>query len=158
MQNTATATGSTPDGKPNTSEPDSVTTPLDGAPGVKLLKQAGPVTDANGNGRSNYADYAAGVDPTAPPDPSVHPVAGFSEGAATWSHTRRTGALDVFVSYERSTDLEVFLPLVEGVDYEVLAIRPLSPIRELVEIRLLSVDPAAPQIFLRQITRSTPAP
>ncbi len=56
LQNTATATGSTPDGKPNTSEPDSVTTPLDGAPGVKLLKQAGPVTDANGNGRKDAGD------------------------------------------------------------------------------------------------------
>ncbi|MDN5667171.1 MAG: LPXTG cell wall anchor domain-containing protein [Renibacterium salmoninarum] len=56
LQNTATATGSTPDGKPNTSEPDSVTTPLDGAPRVKLLKQAGPVTDANGNGRKDAGD------------------------------------------------------------------------------------------------------
>lgn len=60
VQNTATATGTTPDGKPNTSAPDSVTTPLtDRAPSVQLLKQAGAVVDANSNGRKDAGDTIA---------------------------------------------------------------------------------------------------
>lgn len=56
VQNTATITGTTPDGKPIVSPPDSVTTALGASPAIKLIKQAGAVVDANNNGRKDAGD------------------------------------------------------------------------------------------------------
>ncbi|GAB3312298.1 hypothetical protein GCM10027298_37400 [Epidermidibacterium keratini] len=53
--NTATVSGLTPDGTP-TDGSDSVTTPLDRTPGLAVDKQAGPIEDANDDGRVSAGD------------------------------------------------------------------------------------------------------
>ncbi|MGY4719286.1 DUF7507 domain-containing protein [Naumannella huperziae] len=60
VENTATATGRTPNGA-EVGGDDTVSTPLPGGPAVALDKQAGAVTDANGNGRVDAGDQIAYV-------------------------------------------------------------------------------------------------
>jgi predicted outer membrane repeat protein len=69
--------------------------------------------DDNGNGRSNYADYALGLDPT---------VSSGSSGVTTLvgdllTFSIRAYALDVISTYKKSIDLITWYPLVENVDY-----------------------------------------
>lgn len=56
VKNTATANGKTPDGKPIVSDPASVTKNLDPTSSLQLVKKAGAVQDANGNGRKDAGD------------------------------------------------------------------------------------------------------
>ncbi len=55
VNNTATATATPPSG-PVLTEDDSTTTPIPAAPAVGLDKQAGPIVDANANGRVDAGD------------------------------------------------------------------------------------------------------
>jgi parallel beta-helix repeat protein/predicted outer membrane repeat protein len=69
--------------------------------------------DGNGNGRSNYADYALGLDPTVSSGSgSVTTLVG---DLLTFSI--RAYAADVVSVYKKSTDLSTWYPLVENVDY-----------------------------------------
>ncbi|MCF7733990.1 MAG: hypothetical protein K9N23_20055, partial [Akkermansiaceae bacterium] len=60
-----------------------------------------PNGDANGNGVSNFADYATGGDPTAPDDPTLRPK--LISNQLTFSY--RSNANDINVQYEKSTTL-----------------------------------------------------
>ncbi len=59
VDNTATAAGSSPGGATVTSPPDTTTTPTSTIATVSLDKQAGPVVDANANGRVDAGDTIA---------------------------------------------------------------------------------------------------
>ncbi|MFD6816382.1 hypothetical protein ACFWCH_05675 [Microbacterium sp. NPDC060132] len=60
VANTATATGTDPNGDPVPSDPDSTTTPSEAsAPGVTIDKTAGDPVDVNGNGLTDVGDTIA---------------------------------------------------------------------------------------------------
>lgn len=76
-----------------------------------------PEDDANGNGLSNYTDYAMGADPTAAP--TTHRATTFTSNRVVFSI--RVYAADVIPTYQKSTDLVEWSPLVEGIDYNVMS-------------------------------------
>ena len=65
-----------------------------------------PLADDNGNGLSNYEDYAAGFDPASPVSPlQVDPTLTELGGALFLSHTVRRTVDDLDLAYEVSDDL-----------------------------------------------------
>ncbi|MDB4484503.1 hypothetical protein N9044_01790, partial [bacterium] len=72
-----------------------------------------PSGDDNNNGVTNYGDYAAGGDPTAPNDPSLLPK--INDHTLTLSF--RNNAADVSVEFQTSTDLLNWSQMIEGTDY-----------------------------------------
>ena len=70
--------------------------------------------DENGNGRSNYLDFAAGGDPTDVNDLTLHT----RMDQAQLSFSYRNNASDVYVQFQKApTVLGPWRPLVEQVDY-----------------------------------------
>ena len=117
-----------------------------------------PDADENGNGVTNYGDYAAGFNPLVPVPPLQGPSFFRDEfGSYFYRLSRRTGnALDVFTEYEKSSDLEMWEEMIEGLDYEVESMESMSADREEILLKLL-VDPAAnPELFWRHRYSSTP--
>jgi len=115
-----------------------------------------PDADDNGNGQSNYADYAAGVDPLAAPDPTAIAETTIVEGTPFLRFTMRTDADDVFTFYENSIDLEDWDLMEEDVDYLIDSTTPIGSDREEVVIELL-IDPVTvPRYFWRQGFSSEP--
>lgn len=94
--------------------------------------------DENGNGISNYAEYAQGFDPGAPNNPLPGPS--FSDGARL-SFELRSNAADVFSQWVTSSDLEPgsWRPLVQGADYTLLQINE-SGSRQQIVIELLPME------------------
>lgn len=76
-----------------------------------------PEDDANGNGLSNYADYAMGADPTAAP--TTHQATTFHGNQVTFR--TRDYATDIKPVYQKSTDLVEWSPMVKNVDYSVIS-------------------------------------
>lgn len=74
-----------------------------------------PEGDANGNGLSNFCEYALGVDPEGVSREDVLPQ---MEGK-TLAISRRINAVDITMGVEISADLENWYPLSEGVTYLV---------------------------------------
>ncbi|MCH7226723.1 LamG-like jellyroll fold domain-containing protein [Haloferula sp. A504] len=110
-----------------------------------------PALDANGNGRSNFEDYAAGFDPTAAFDVTLHSASLLrSDGSWFFTHPVRLTGEDVVISYESSSTLSGFTPMVEGVDYEVIGSVPIDGTREEVVIRLLDEQLGAQRKFFRR--------
>jgi hypothetical protein len=72
-----------------------------------------PSGDDNNNGVTNYGDYAAGGDPTAPNDPSLLPK--INDHPLTLSF--RNNAADVSVEFQTSTDLLNWSQMIESTDY-----------------------------------------
>ena len=84
VNNTATASGTPPTGAP-VNAPDSTTTPVIAAPAIQLVKSAGSLTDANGDGAKSAGDTITytfvvtnignvTLDPVAVADPKVGAV------------------------------------------------------------------------------------
>lgn len=93
---------------------------------AKLFPVLDPDADTNGNGQSNYFEYASGFDPSSSTIPATGP---FLEGPEVYTHPMRTGVGDVFVSYEFSVDIEggVWTPMVEGTHYTLDLTDPVNP-------------------------------
>lgn len=115
-----------------------------------LFPALDPGDDENGNGYSNYLDYALGTDPTAPFDPSGQTgIDGFTLTLAS-----RFGAADVFATWQKSTTLEAgsWSGMVEGVDYTVTSVNTIGS-QTVTEIELIGVTPP---VFFRQSFATSP--
>jgi len=113
-----------------------------------------PDDDANLNGLSNYLDYALGGDPLASPAAIQAPVVIQSGGLITIEHSRRTAASDVFVSYRKSTDLDIWNPLEPGVDFTLNSAQ-LDPTRVLDTLELTATPSLIPKFFVQPLFSPT---
>ena len=92
--------------------------------------------DLNGNGVSNYVDYATGLDPTIEGVGSAVPEI---EGELL-TFFQRTDSRDAISSYLHSIDLLNWSALVEGTDFVVETRDEIEPDRERVTFRLLTTE------------------
>jgi len=104
-----------------------------------------PTDDANGNGYSNFYDYATGADPTGPDRPECRPR---MEGGQ-WVTSRRTDTLDVTPEHQKSGDLSGWSPMVEGVDYTVTGTSTFGE-REEMTMELLAAPMGEARMYFRQ--------
>jgi hypothetical protein len=112
-----------------------------------------PNEDDNGNGISNFGDYAAGGNPTAPDDPSMRPT--LSGNQLTFSF--RDNAADITKEFQKSTTL---LPgswtMIQASDYTSSTITN-SGGRSLQTLTLDStLLNANPRLFFREEFKSVP--
>lgn len=120
-----------------------------------LFPDLDPATDANGNGNSNYMDYALGADPRAEDDRSLlpriygnfHPSA--DSALLTVTFHFRAQAADVFPIWYQSTDLENWKPMVSGEDYFEESFIYSTGIHGVAALELWADDPTG-QLFFRQ--------
>ena len=98
--------------------------------------------DANGNGHSNFLDYASGQDPAAS---GLLPIVELSGSTPTLR--RRVDGIDALATAEYSDDLGGWHPLEESVHYTVTSNTVSGPMRTLV-LELLPGQP--PSRFFRQ--------
>ena len=109
-----------------------------------------PTADDNGNGRSNFEDYAAGYDPTAPTDlglqPGIHRSSG---GQLTLDHPVAIEGEDFVVRWERTSNLTDYFSMTEGEDYRITNTVPLGPERNQVTIEILFGPGQFPKQFFR---------
>lgn len=138
------------DGAPRLSGPSVDVGALEGAVTARfgLLHPGLPLEgDENGNGRTNYEDYATGASPVGPHDPSVQPT--LHGNQLTLTH--RNNAADVFVRFEKSSDLRNWLPLVEGPgdDYTLQSSNS-SGGRTTLNLILAPRSPGIPRLFFRE--------
>jgi hypothetical protein len=117
---------------------------------ASLFPTLAPGDDDNGNGLSNYLDYALGTDPTGPFDPSGRVLL----NGNILTLPSRAGAADVFATWEKSTTLATgsWSEMVEGVDYNVDSVNTVGS-QTLTEIELIGVTPP---IFFRQSFDTAP--
>ncbi|MEP4078991.1 choice-of-anchor Q domain-containing protein [Haloferula sp.] len=80
-----------------------------------LLGFSNPDGDDNHNGITNFGDYAAGGDPTAPDDPTLRPQ--LTGNQLTFSF--RNNAADVVTEFQKSDNLVDWFKMSEGLDYSV---------------------------------------
>ncbi len=108
-----------------------------------------PADDQNGNGLSNFLEYALGIDPGGPGDASALPAVSTSGGSLFLTSTRRTNGIDIVQSWVTSTSLVAlsWQPMVANVHYLPDSTSTLSPDRQQVVFKLLVSDPAR---FYRQ--------
>ena len=101
-----------------------------------------PNEDSNGNGTSNFAEYAAGTDPSGPDNPAARPAISQSGDFKFLTTSQRSNALDVLVSWETSTSLDTgsWQPMVWGTNYTVESTSNPSPERQQVVFKLLDSD------------------
>jgi parallel beta-helix repeat protein len=102
----------------------------------------GATGDENGNGASNFLEYASGIDPTAPHDPAVSPVLSISGGFHFLTSSQRINAADVAFFWETSTTMESlsWQKMTTGTDYTVESTSNPSPDRQQVVLKLLHAD------------------
>lgn len=117
-----------------------------------------PEDDANANGLTNYQDYAAGFDPTAPQLAGNAPTLFFQNGDLIFQSTVRINASDVHTSTEGSPDLHFWQTLQAGIDFEEIAVISQTPNRVQIQLRLLFAEPAPSRYFLRRRFSATPMP
>ncbi|MEM8954445.1 MAG: right-handed parallel beta-helix repeat-containing protein [Verrucomicrobiota bacterium] len=117
-----------------------------------LFPAADPNADLDENGYPDYYDYAAGG------DLGQIPFLFGNAGNFFFQATRRTEATDVFVHYQKSTDLTNWSDMVESVDYTVDSTTTLAPGIEQITLQLLNTpDPVTNRLFFwRQKFSSTP--
>jgi len=114
-----------------------------------------PTDDANGNGTTNFGDYAAGGDPTAPDDPTLRPT--LSGNQLTFSF--RNNAADISMAFQKSTTLlpGSWNPLVLTTDYTVSTTS--SGGRSLQTLSLTgTLLTSNPRLFFRQYCQSIRPP
>lgn len=104
-----------------------------------------PADDDNGNGLSNYLDYALGMDPTQPDDFSARPA--INGNLVTFSH--RTGVDDATPLYRKSSDLQGWTTMIPGTDYSIQSTTTIGD-REEVTLQLLLAPPSDPAMFFIQ--------
>lgn len=76
-----------------------------------------PNTDANGNGYTNFFDYAAGYSPTGQGAPNPLSTMSGSPGDNSFTYIRRDGVTDADGVLQICVDLGTWIDLVEGSDY-----------------------------------------
>ena len=101
-----------------------------------------PTGDANGNGLSNFLEYATGIDPTAPDDASVRPQLSTSGGFHFLTSSQRSNAADTTGIWQTSTTLasNSWLKMISGINYIVDSTTSPTPSRQQVVLKLLDVD------------------
>ena len=101
-----------------------------------------PAGDANGNGLSNFLEYATGIDPTALGDPSVQPQLSTSGGFRFLTSSQRFNAADTTAIWQTSTTLasDSWQKMVSGINYAVDSTSYPTPSRQQVVLKLLDVD------------------
>ena len=111
--------------------------------------------DENGNGRSNFEDYAAGYDPNLPTDTGLNPrITIPTDGPLTLDLPQATVGDDFVVRWERSSDLVNFFSMVEDEDYQILSTEDLGGGRQRVTFELLFDTSGLPsQYFLPRYLR-----
>ncbi|MEM0896553.1 MAG: right-handed parallel beta-helix repeat-containing protein [Verrucomicrobiota bacterium] len=103
-----------------------------------LFPNLDPEGDSNNNGIKDYLEYAAGSDLSSPTlDPPLRPQIYTENGDLLFQATIRTNADDAFVTYEKSTDLNIWDEMVLGIDFELVDANPEGPQREEYIYRLL---------------------
>lgn len=112
-----------------------------------------PTEDSNGNGISNFVEYATGTDPSGQDNPAARPMISRSEGSNFLTTSQRSNAVDVVFSWETSTSLEIlsWQEMVWGTHYTVEYTSNPSPGRQENKFKLLGNDPHR---FYRQGFRS----
>ncbi len=116
-----------------------------------------PVGDANGNGLTNFLEYALGADPESPTTPLGTPTITFSGGTLGLTATWRSNALDVFPTWETSTTLapSSWQQLLPGIDYSLVSTSSAPGDRQSVSITL---QPTGPKRFFRLAFSSSEDP
>ncbi len=101
-----------------------------------------PTGDANGNGLSNFLEYATGIDPTTPDDSSVRPQLSTSGGFHFLTSSQRSNAADTTAIWQTSTTLasNSWLKMISGINYTVDSTSNPTPSRQQVVLKLLDVD------------------
>ena len=101
-----------------------------------------PNDDSNGNGISNFAEYATGTDPSGPDNPASRPMISRSEDFNYLTTSRRSNAIDLIFTWETSTSLETlsWQEMVWGVHYIVESTSYPSPERQQTVFKLLDSD------------------
>lgn len=112
-----------------------------------------PLDDSNGNGISNFSEYASGIDPTSPDNPAARPSISQDAGFNYLTTSHRSNAVDVVFSWETSTSLQTlsWQEMVWGTHYTVESTNTPSPSRQENKFKLLGSDPRR---FYRQVFRS----
>lgn len=103
-----------------------------------------PGADQNGNGLSNFLEYALGIDPTGPGDLSSLPTVTTSGGSLVITATQRINGSDIARAWwETSSSLAPlsWQPMIENVHYLPKSTMTLSPGRQQVVITLLTQEP-----------------
>ena len=108
-----------------------------------------PTGDANGNGLSNFLEYATGIDPTAPDDSSVQPQISTSGGFRFLTSSQRSNAADTTAVWQTSTNLSSnsWQEMLLGINYTVESTSNPAPSRQQVVMKLLD---AGNRCFYRQ--------
>ncbi len=103
-----------------------------------------PSGDENTNGLSNYLEYAIGIDPSAPDDPSARPTLTSIDGVNLLTTSQRSNAADTHPFWETSTSLEFlsWSKMVQGVNYLIESTSIPSPDRQQLVLELLDTDPS----------------
>ncbi|MGJ8672355.1 choice-of-anchor Q domain-containing protein, partial [Rubritalea sp.] len=101
--------------------------------------------DANGNGLSNYLDYAMGVDPTTIADSN----SGTKLIGDRLTFNSRAYAADVRSTFKKSTDLSTWSPMVENVDYTHVQTNN-NGVQDQVTIQLTNELLAEPTLFFTE--------
>ncbi len=106
-----------------------------------------PDGDENGNGLTNFVEYGMGFDSTAagphPPFPSI-----LSDGESTvLTFSERENASDLRVVWQTSTDLAIWVSMVEGTHYNAQSTTSMGSGRLELELEL---EKTAPRRFYRQ--------
>lgn len=98
--------------------------------------------DANGNGLSNFLEYATGIDPTAPDDSSVQPQISTSGGFRFLTSSQRSNAADTTAVWQTSTTLasSSWQEMLLGINYTVDSTSNPTPSRQQVVMKLLDAD------------------
>jgi hypothetical protein len=101
-----------------------------------------PTEDSNGNGISNFIEYASGTDPSGPDNPTARPMISRDGDFNFLTISQRSNSADVIFSWETSTSLEnlSWQEMVWGINYTVEATSNPSPDRQQMIIKLLDND------------------
>lgn len=101
-----------------------------------------PTGDANGNGLSNFLEYATGIDPTAPDDSSVRPQISTSGGFRFLTSSQRSNAADTNAVWQTSTNLgsSSWQEMLLGINYTVESTSNPTPSRQQVVLKLLDAE------------------
>jgi Right handed beta helix region len=99
--------------------------------------------DENGNGLSNFLEYATGIDPSAPDDSSVRPQISTSGGFRFLTSSQRFNAADTVAIWQTSPSLlaNTWLEMLPGVNYTLDSVSNPTPTRQEVVMKLLDADP-----------------
>ncbi|MEI6603906.1 MAG: right-handed parallel beta-helix repeat-containing protein [Verrucomicrobiota bacterium] len=114
-----------------------------------LYPDLDPAGDNNGNGLTNFLEYALDCPPDGPVDAVTLPAVSIKNSVCFLTTVRRSNGIDIMPLLETSTRLNPtsWVPMIQDVDYSPESVTVLSTARQQVVFRLLVSDPAR---FYRQ--------